>query len=171
MILPFSIDRYYTTHLSKSQITKELDGLVTEKKFRGLRTDKIVTSTSESGFMIGRNTYGVDGFTLEQYPVIQGIYFSERPLTINILIKPNYFIIFFFAIFVFTFIPAGIFIDKMTINGVFRSPTITERFLFAGVGGIMPGLWCYFGYIRPIKKAENWIVEKLELDIASDYGG
>ena len=170
MKLPFSIDRYYTTHLSKSQVADELNDLDAEKKFGGLRTDKFATSTSESNFLIGRNTYGVDGFTLEQYPVIEGFYFSEKPLIINILIKPDYFTILFFSIFVFTFIPAAIFVDKMTINGVYKSPTIIERLLFAGVGGIMPGLWCYFGYIRPVKKAEKWIVEKLSLSITDNYG-
>jgi hypothetical protein len=171
MKLPFSIDRYYTTHLSKEQVTQELNILVSEKKFGGLRTDEFVTQTSESGFLIGRNTYGVDGFTLEQYPVIEGIYFSDKPVTINIQIRPNYFTIIFFSLFVFTFIPAGIFIDRMTINGVFRSPTIAERFFFAGLGGGIPALLCYFGYIRPIKKAEAWIVEKLGLNLIDNYGG
>ena len=171
MKLPFSIDKYYTTHLSRSQVAEELNNLVTEKRFGGLRRDKLVTQISEGGFIIGRNSNGVDGFTLEQYPTVEGIYFSERPLTINILIKPSYFNIIFFSIFVFTFIPASIFINNMTINGVFRSPTIMERFLFALIGGIIPGLWCYFGYIRPIKKAEIWIIEKLRLSITTDdYG-
>lgn len=164
MKLPFSIDRYYTTHLSKSQVTEELTSLVTEKKFGGLRTDKFVADVSENRFLIGRNTYGLDGFTFEHYPVIEGIYFSEKPLTINILIRPSYFTIIFFSFFVFTFIPVAIFVDKMTINGVFKSPTIVERLLFS-LGGIIPGLWCYFGYIRPIKKAENWIVQRLSLSI------
>lgn len=169
MKLPFSIDGYFTTHLSKAQIAEELNSLRTEKKFGGLRTDKFITNTSESGFMIGRNTYGIDGFTLEQYPVIEGIYFSESPLTINILIKPSYFTILFFSMFVLTFIPVAIFIDKMTINGVFRPPTIIERALFAFIGGIIPGLWCYFGYVRPVKKAERWIVQKLNLSITNSY--
>jgi hypothetical protein len=170
MKLPFSIDRYYTTDLSTSQVAEELNNLDKEKKFGGLRIDKFIAQCSEDGFIVGRNTSGVDGFTLEQYPIIEGIYFSKKPLTINILIKPRYLMILFFALFVFTFIPAAIFIDKMTINGIFRSPTIMERFLFAFVGGIIPGLWCYFGYIRPIRKAENWIVEKLGLNIAENNG-
>lgn len=171
MKLPFSIDRYYSTTLSKTQVREELNNLVTERKFGGLRTDKFVTDISENRFLIGRNTYGVDGFTLEQYPVIEGIFFSERPVTINILIKPSYFTILFFSVFVFLFIPAAIFVDKMTINGVFRTPTIIERFLFAGVGGIIPGLWCYFGYIRPVKKAERWIVQRLNLSASNDFYG
>ena len=102
MKLPFSIDRLYTTDLSKSQVTDELTNVVIEKKFSGLSIDKFVTDISENRFVIGRSTYGLDGFTLERYPVIEGIYFSERPLTINILIKPSYFTIVFFSIFVFT---------------------------------------------------------------------
>ena len=169
MKLPFSIDNFYTTHLSKNQVIEELKSLTNQKKFGGFRTDEIISTISENSFIIQRNTYGVDFFTLERYPVVEGVFFSDRPLIINILIKPNYFIILFFAIFVFIFIPAGIFVDKMTINGVLRVPTILERFLFAGVGGIMPGLWCYFGYIRPIKKSEKWIVEKLSLSLTNYY--
>ena len=169
MKLPFSIDRYYTTHLSKSQIAEQLTNLVTEKKYGGLRTDEFVTDISENRFVIVRNTYGVDWFTFERYPLIEGIYFSERPLIINILIKPSYLAVLFFSIFVFTFIPAAIFVDKMTINGVFKSPTIIERLLFS-LGGVIPGLWFYFGYIRPIKKAENWIIKRLSLSITDNSG-
>jgi len=170
MKLPFTIDRYYFTDLSKSQVVEELNNLTTQKQFGGLRTDKFVAQTTESGFIVGRNTYGLDGFTLGQYPPVEGLYISERPLTINIIIKPSYFTILFFSVFVCLFIPAGIFIDKMTINGIFRSPTLPERLLFAGLGGGIPGLWCYFGYIRPIKKAENWIVKKLRLNATQEYG-
>ena len=167
MKLPFSINRFYTTHLSKTQVRDELNTLMTEKKFGGLRTDKFVVIISDDRFAIGRKTYGVDGFTLEQYPAIKGIYFSETPLKINIVIKPSYFTIIFFSIFVFTFISAALFVDKMTINGVYKSPTIVERFLLF-LGGVLPGLWCYFGYIRPVKKAENWIVKKLTLNITDN---
>ena len=168
MKLPFSIDRLYTTDLPKSQVTAELTIAVIDTKVSALSIDKFVTDISENRFVIGRSTYGLDGFTLERYPVIEGIYFSERPLTINILIKPSYFTIVFFSIFVFTFIPTAIFVDKLTINGVFKSPTVIERLLYS-LGGIIPGLWCYFGYIRPIKKAENWIIQKLSLRITDKY--
>ncbi len=170
MKLPVTIDRCYFTDLSKNQVNEELNSLTNQKQFGGLRTDKFVAQTSETGFTIGRNTYGLDGFTLEQYPEIKGFYISEIPLTINIVIKPNYFAILFFSIFFFSFIPVGIFVDKMTINGIFRVPTIIERFLFASGGGLIPGVWCYFGYIRPIKKAMNWIVEKLKLNAINNYG-
>jgi len=60
--------------------------------------------------------------------------------------------------------------DKITVGDVVKSPTIKDRILFALVGGIIPGLWCYFGYIRPIKMAKNWIVSKLGLS-QTDYKG
>ena len=170
MKLPFTIDRYYSTDLAKHQVAEELNNLTSQKQFGGLKTDNFIAQTSENGFIVERNTYGLDGFTLEQYPVVEGAYISERPLTINIVIKPSYFTILFFSVFVFTFIPVGVFVDKMTINGVFRSPSISERLLFAGVGGIIPGFWCYFGYIRPIKKVENWIIKKLRLSITKNGG-
>jgi len=162
------VDRYYTTHLSKSQITDELNDLALKKEFGGLRIDRFISTISENGFVIQRSTSGVDFFTLEQYPTVEGIYFSDNPTIINILIRPNYLTIAFFSLFVFVFIPTSLFIDEMTINGVTRAPTIFERFLFAGVGGGLPGLWGYFGYIRPIRKANKWIVEKLTLS-PTDY--
>lgn len=170
MKLPFTIDKYYSTDLTKDKVIEELNNLTDQKQFGGLRTDKFFVEFFEGGFVVGRKTYGLDGFTLAQYPAITGFYNSEKPLTLNIIVKPDYFTILFFAIFVFTFIPAGIFLHKMTINGVFRSPSISERFLFAGIGGFIPGLWCYFGYIRPVKKAENWIVEKLRLNVIHEHG-
>lgn len=162
MKLPFSIDHSYTTYLTKTQIKEELENLAPSKTFGGLRKDNFVSTVSEEDFIIWRETIGVDFFTLERYPVIRGSYVASNPLTINILIKPGYFTILFFAVFVFLFIPAAVFVDKMTVSGVYRVPTISERFMFS-LGGILPGLWCYFGYIRPIKKAQKWIVEKLNL--------
>jgi len=163
MKLPLSIDNYYSTNLTKEQVIEVLNNLDIQKQFRGLRTDEFIVETTDSGFMVGRNTSGLDGFTLEEYPVIEGVFTCDKPLTINIKIKPSYSTIVFFSIFVFIFIPVGLFSDEMTINHVLREPTIFERLLFAGVGSIIPGLWGYFGYIRPVKKAKIWIIEKLQL--------
>jgi hypothetical protein len=162
MKLPLSIDKYYTTHLSKAQVANELNQPGKEKKYGGLRVDRFVKQTDERGFIIGGNTTGLDGFTLAKYPIIKGNYFSENPLVINIVIRPNYFTTIFLAIFAFTFILGPIFVNKINFDGVRRIPTIMERFEFIGLG-CLPGLWCYFGFIRPIKKAENWIVDKLGL--------
>lgn len=168
MRAPLKVDRYYTTHLSKDQITDKLSDLTLQKEFGGLRIDRFISTISENGFVIQRSSSGVDFFTLEQYPTIEGIYFSDNPTIINILIRPNYLMIAFFSLFVFVSIPTSLFIDEMTINSVTRVPTIFERFLFAGIGAGIPGLWDYFGYIRPIKKAKKWIAEKLTLS-PTDY--
>lgn len=159
----FKVDRYYTTHLSKSQITEVLHDLTSKKGFGGLRIDRFISTILENGFVIQRITSGVDLFTLEKYPTVKGIYFSDEPTIIKILIRPNYLMIAFFSLFVLIFIPTPLFIDEMTINGVTRSPGIFERILFTAAGGVLPGLWGYFGYIRPIRKANEWIVKKLAL--------
>jgi len=52
--------------------------------------------------------------------------------------------------------------DEITINDVLKKPNLQDHFLFS-LGGIVPGIWCYIGFIRPIKKTELWIVEKLNL--------
>ena len=129
MRLPFSIDNYYSTHLSKSQVTEQLNSLTLQKELDTGQTDNFDVTVSEHSFMVQRTTNSPDRNGGEKHPAIEGFYFSERPLVINIVIKPSYFLILFFSIFVFTFIPVSIFIDEMTINGVLRAPTILERLL------------------------------------------
>ena len=170
MRLPLSIDKSYLSTFSKEKVFSELSLVESQKKFGGLRVDKFAISVTDSSFQIQRYSNGLDGFTLGQFPLINGEFISERPTILNIKLKPNYITIIFFSIFVITFIPLGIFLDKMTINGVFRAPTILERLMFAGLGGIVPGLWCYFGYIRPIKKAELWIINRLNLTPIENNG-
>jgi hypothetical protein len=170
MRLTLSTNKSYSSILSKEEIIHELNNLDREKKFGGLKVDQFDTNIMDSNFSIQRYSNGLDGFTLEKFPLINGEIISEKPTVINIKLKPNLFTIVFFAIFVFTFIPVGIFIDEMTINGVKKVPTILERLTFAGLGGLIPGLWCYFGYIRPIKKAEIWIVNRLNLTPVENSG-
>ena len=159
---PFSVDKYYTTHLTKDQLVQEIANLTTEKKYGGLRVDKFITSFGIDGFSIKRKTYGLDRFILGRYSAIEGIFISEKPLTINLRIRPSYLPIIFFSFFTIMVIGSAIFAEEMTINGVLKVPTVSERFLF-GLLAVIPGLWCYFGYIRPVKKAENWIVQLLHL--------
>ncbi len=167
-----SVDKFYTTHLTKDQLIQEIANLATQKKYGGLRVDKFITSFGIDGFSIIRKTYGLDGFTLERYPAIEGNFISEKPLTVNLRIRPSYFMIIFLSFSVFAFIPSAIFVDEMTVNGVVKSPTVVDRLTFSLVGGVIPGLWCYFGYIRPVKKAERWIVQLLHLkedDVSVSY--
>jgi hypothetical protein len=170
MRLFFLANKNYSTVLSKEEIIHELNNLENEKKFGGLKVDKFNTNINDSTFSIQRYSNGLDGFTIEQFPLIKGEIFSEKPTLLNIMLKPSLFTIFFFSIFVFIFIPLGIFMDGTTVNGVKRVPTILERLRIIGLGGGIPGLWCYFGYIRPIKKAEIWIVNRLKLTPVENNG-
>lgn len=71
---------------------------------------------------------------------------NENPTQAEIKFIPNYFSILFFSIFVFTFISIAVFIDKMTINGVYREPTLGERLLYS-LAGIVHRIWCYLRII------------------------
>jgi hypothetical protein len=140
-----------------------LENLPKEKQFGGLRVDAFETAVIGYEFKVVWNTFGLTGFTFEQYPIIQGKFIEDSPTTVNLKFIPNYIMIVFFFIVATCFLYASIFLPKMTINDVLRVPTIFERILFVCIGCIVPLLWCFFGYIRPIKKAETWILERLNL--------
>lgn len=159
---PFAVDKYYTTHLTKVQLIHEIAHIGTQKKYGGLLIDEFIASFGIDGFLIKRKTYGLDGFKPGRYPAIEGIFISEKPLTVNLRIKPSLFIIILFSFFTIMLIGSAIFAKEMTINGVLKSPTVNERFLIS-LWALIPGLWCYFGYIRPVKKAEKWVVQLLHL--------
>jgi hypothetical protein len=162
MKLPFTIEKLYTTKFSFDEIVQELENKNSIKYLGGLRVDKYKHDIVDKEFYVQRYSNGIDAF-LEYFPLIKGEIVNENPTRIFLTLKPSYFTIIFFSIFVFCFGYAGVFIDTWTINGVRRPPTLSERFFIVLLGSGIPFLWCYLQYIRPIKKAEKWIVEKLEM--------
>lgn len=161
MKLPFTIIKKYKTFLSKEELFDSIGNVKSEKLLKGLRFDKFSTVILENSFQLQRESFGVD-MVLENYPLITCNIEKENPTIVQVLIKPNYLNIAFFMVFVLVFISVSIFMDEITINEELKKPNLQERFLFS-LGGIVPGIWCYFGFIRPIKKTEKWIVEKLNL--------
>ncbi|HAT81275.1 MAG TPA: hypothetical protein DCS17_07780 [Flavobacterium sp.] len=161
MKLPFTISRKYKTSLTKNEIFKIIGEVKSEKLFQGIRLDKFEGVILENSFQLQRESFGLD-ISLENYPLVTCKIEKENPTVIELLIKPNYLDIAFFMIFVVTFISVAIFSDEITINDVLKKPDLFERVLLS-LGGIIPGIWCYIGFIRPIKKTEKWIVEKLFL--------
>jgi hypothetical protein len=159
--LPFTILRKYKTDLTYSEIKKILDEKTPEKYLLGMKIDKYEYEENNKTIKIQRYSLGVDAF-LESFPLIKMKIETENPIIANVKFTPSYFSILFFAIFVVIFIPAAFFVEKWNINDVLREPTLPERFLFA-LAGIIPGIWCYLQFIRPIKKTEKWLVEKLKL--------
>jgi hypothetical protein len=161
MILSFTIIKKYTTFKTKEEILDLMNSQLNEKLLGGLRIDKFYTEFNTNIFKIQRVSFGVDLF-LENYPIIISKIFIENPTKLEVKIKPNYSNIAFFSIFVVGFIFGAIFLNEITINGVFKSPDLLERLLFS-LGGVIPGIWCYFSFIKPIYKTEKWFVEKLNL--------
>ncbi len=162
MKFSFSIEETYKSELSKDKIIELIQSNNAEKKFGGLKIIKYRYVINDSFFEVQKYANGLDAL-IEKFPLIKGQISSENPTLVTLRIIPNYFSIIFFSIFVFIFIPASILIQKMTINDVYRIPTVTERILIAFLGGVIPATWCYFQQIRPIKKTEKWIADKLSL--------
>ena len=158
--LPFTISGKYKTDLTYSEIKKILDVNTPEKYLLGMKVDKYEYEENGKILIIQRYSLGLDAF-LESFPLIKMKIESENPIIADVKFTPSYFSILFFAIFVVVFIPAAFFAEKWNINDVLREPTLPERFLFS-LGGIIPGIWCYLQFIRPIKKTEKWLVEKLK---------
>ena len=162
MRLPFTIEKLYTSKFTFAEIAKELENKSSIKYFGGFRVDKYRHNIFENGFYVQRYSNGIDAF-LEYFPLIKGEVVNEKPTRLFLTFKPSYFTIILSFIVVFVFGYAGIFVDNWTLNGVKRVPTLPERLLIVAVGSGIPFLWCYLQYIRPIKRAESWIIEKLGL--------
>lgn len=161
MKLPFTIIRKYKTFLTKEEIFDSIGNVKSEKLLKGLRFDTFSSAIAENSFQLQRESFGLD-LVLENYPLISCTIEKENPTIVALVIKPNYLNIVFFMLVVLVFISCSIFMDEITVGEVLKKPNIQQRFLFS-LGGILPGIWCYIGFIRPIKKTENWIVEKLDL--------
>ncbi|WP_395055888.1 hypothetical protein [Flavobacterium sp.] len=161
MKFPFTIIKKYKTLKTKDDIYDIINSQGNEKLLYGLRVDKFYSEFKNNEFKIYRESFGVDAF-LENYPLITSRILNENPTKLEVEIKPNYFNIIFFGIFVIVFISGSIFLNEIEINGVLKNPNLLERFLFS-LGGIIPGIWCYISFIRPIYKTEKWFVEKLNL--------
>jgi len=83
---------------------------------------------------------------------------------LNLKLVPNYFSIAFFLFFVITFTSVALFSNKDNLGFSPSDSEIIKRLAnFIGGAGV-PGIWCYLRYIRPIKKTEQWIKEKLHLE-------
>ena len=165
MRLPFQVKKTFLTTLSKDEVIGfVMERLSKRSKFLFLSSKVYVGSIKGTTFNFYRNfdrKYG------RSNPKILGTILASDPTTIDIVISPHYFRILFFLIFPMVFIPAAILSEEMTINGIIREPTLSERITFALFGGGMPTIWCYFDSIRPIKQTEYWIREKLKLYEAS----
>ena len=161
MQLPLTIIKKYKTHLDKENIFKIIGEVKSEKLFKGIRVDKFRSVILENSFKLQRESFGLD-LTLENYPMITCEIEKEKPTIVKLIIEPYYQDIVFFMILIVAFISGAIFFDEITINGILKKPNLFERFLFS-LGGIIPGIWCYIGFIRPIKRTEKWIVERLNL--------
>jgi hypothetical protein len=159
---PVSLVKTFTTRLSKEEVISFVRERINS------RTKFLFLSMKDYKGSISGNTFELQKAYSSQhspsFPKIQGKVISGNPTTVELEISPPYFRILFFLIFPTLFVPAFVFSDEITINGVLRTPSIIERISFAGVMGIGPLVWCFFDCIWPIWKAEKWLKQELSLE-------
>ncbi len=167
MKLPFQTVKTFTTTLSKDEVIGFVrERLNRQSKILFISSNDYVGSIDGRSFKLYKNFNGRYG---RSNPKISGTITTTDPVTIDIKISPHYIRLLFFSIFPIVFVPAAIFSDQMTINGVLREPEMSERLFFALFGGGGPMIWCYLDSIRPIKETELWIKEKLKLTEKTIY--
>lgn len=160
--LPFTISNKYKSEFDYGEVINILNEKKTERHFKGTKIDKYVYKENMDGFIIQRYSIGLDIFS-EYYPAIKMKVENKNPIITTIKFIPHYFDILFYFVCATAFISAPFLYNEMTINGVVRRPTLVERFLFGQIGVVI-GLFCYFRHIRPIRKTEKWLCEKLKLE-------
>lgn len=161
MALPFSFTNTYTTPLTRDQLLTLLSRLQPSSKlFQLYEVDNYAAELSDQGFIL-RHAHPRQN--LPAMPPIVGEIIQEHPTTIRVTIAPSYFVVAIMLLFSVGFGLAALFSDNWTINAVHRAPVLTERveiLLGAGGGPLVLGYVCA---IRPVKKAKDWLVEKLAL--------
>jgi hypothetical protein len=161
MTLPFTLTKVYTTALTHDQLLVLLSGLQPSKKqWQLYDVDNYVLALVHKGFVL---RHADPQHNLPAMPKIGGKLMQEYPTTIRLTIAPNYFLVAFLLLFPVVFVPAALFSDDWTINGVHRAPVLMERLSILLTGGGLPLLMGYVGAIIPVKKAEDWLVKKLAL--------
>jgi hypothetical protein len=161
MTLPFTLTKDYTSTLTYNQLLALLSRLQpSRKQWQLYEVDNYSVDLVPKGFVL---RYAEPRHNLPAMPKIVGEITQEHPTTIQLKIAPNYLLVAFLLLFPLVFVPAALFSDDWTINGVHRAPMLTERLSMLLTGGIFPLLMCYVGAIIPVKKAEDWIVKKLAL--------
>lgn len=161
MRLPFQVVKTFTTQYSREEVLAFVQERLNRKsKLLFISFVEYIGSIKGATFSFYKNFNPSHGLS---NPKIKGTILSESPTTIKVQISPHYLRVLFFLLFPCVFIPAAITSDEITIDGVLREPELFERILIGLFGGGGPLIFCYFDSIRPIKKAERWITDKLKL--------
>jgi hypothetical protein len=161
MPFPFSLQKDYTSSRTSEELMAVLTRVQPNRKWlQFYPVDNYSAEIRGTGFLLrpadpARN--------LPAMPRIKVDITHAHPTIVHVTITPNYFLIAFLLVFPIVFIPAALFSDDWTINGVHRAPELTERLMLVLGAGGMPMLLCYVAAIVPIKKAKAWLVDKLAL--------
>ena len=161
----------YTTNLTKQKIFEK----VNSTSIDDLHMPKYRTELYKDSFKIYFFNYnhGKDNSLLGHFRertrlrsvsvYIDGRIKSEKPIIVQIGIRPNYFAIAFFMFFALgMFILPAIFVNKIRIDGVVKEFELKYKFLYSS-GAILILLFCYLDSILPLTKAKKWVIKNLDL--------
>lgn len=161
MILPFARTNVYTTALAHDQLLALVSRLQpTQGPPQFYQVDNYAARLVRGGFVL---RHADPRHNLPAMPKITGELVHAHPTTVRLRIAPNYFILAFLLLFPVVFVPPALFSDNWTINGVHRAPVLTERLEILLIGGGLPLVMGYVCAIAPVKRAEEWLVQKLAL--------
>ncbi|HOB24811.1 MAG TPA: hypothetical protein PKV58_08605 [Kaistella sp.] len=161
-MFPFSLVRNYQTDLSFEEILERLENNETEYYFNGLQVVNYGFEATRKKIIIQRYSEGIDP-VIEFFPLIKMEIQHETPIKLKIKYVLPYKPIIFFTVFVIPFIFGTVREVEWTVNDVKRLLTLPERAILFLIMVVLPGLWCYLQFLRPINKMEKWLMKKLDL--------
>ncbi|MBD2714710.1 hypothetical protein KBK19_06665 [Microvirga sp. STR05] len=126
-----------------------------------LRTKVYNVKFDKNCFLIKRRGGNANG---PIYPLVKGEIIQNEFIQVNLDIKPAYYLIIGAVLCSLALLYPILTDEKMTVNGVYRSVGLLERMGWAAFVLAVPGFICYFKTIKPVRDAENWLIEKLKLE-------
>jgi hypothetical protein len=152
----------FTTSLSEEQTMRAIQEMLSSKS-------KILFFTIRQYFGHARGkefTFSpYDGFqTRILVPMVKGKVTHDDKTVVDLKIHLPIIPTFFLLVLPLMFIPSFFTMDEMTINGVLREPTTTERIGFALFMIAVPSFLFYLNFVRPLRKLQNALQDKLKLE-------
>ncbi|WP_400190239.1 hypothetical protein [Hymenobacter sp. B81] len=160
MTLPFAIHKVYTSALTKDQLITELERIQpTEGSLQIFDTKQYAAKIISTGFTI---KHANPARNLPVMPTIKGKFIQDNPTNIKIRFTPDYLFLLMFLAFSLFINYIILFSDNWNFDGIKRPPTLTERMSALWAGYLPAAMW-YWGFVAPVKKAESWLIKRLQL--------
>ena len=157
----FRIKRSYRSLMTAEQIRNVLEYLAAKESGVWVLKGKVYdVKMSETNFSVKKRGGSMSGAI---YPVIKGKITQNELVQIDLDIKPAYYLILFSTLTSLILLFFIISDENMTMDGVYRSVTIFERFSMALFVIAVPAIISYFKTIKPVQDAEKWLMREMKL--------